>query len=321
MNWGVLGCAGIAQKSVIPAILSIGENKLVAVSSRTKKNADDFAQQFDCVAVQGYEELLKRDDLDAVYIPLPNGLHYEWIMKALEYNKHVLVEKAAFISLAQAQEAVEVARKKGLAIVENFQFQHHAQNSFVKRLLKDKEIGEIRCFRSSFGFPPFDPETNIRYKPELGGGALLDSGAYVLKATSFFFGNGFEVKAARLNYHEEYGVDWYGGAFLLHEESGIFSEVAFGFENYYQCNYEIWGSTGKITSTRAFTAKADFAPTIILEKNGVSEQIVIEPDDHFRNMLLYFNEIVKEKNFEPEWTNILTQTRLIEEVRNLGGKH
>ncbi|MBK0401723.1 Gfo/Idh/MocA family oxidoreductase [Adhaeribacter sp. BT258] len=321
MNWGILGCAGIAQKAVIPAILSINENKLVAVSSRNQESADNFAKKFGCIGIEGYEELLKRDDLDAVYIPLPNGLHFEWIMKALEHNKHVLVEKAAFISLSEAQEAVDLARKKGLGIVENFQFQHHSQNTFVKKMLVKNEIGEIRCFRSSFGFPPFDPETNIRYKPELGGGALLDSGAYVLKASSFFFGHDFEVKAAHLDYHEEYGVDWFGGAFLINKANGIFAEVAFGFDNYYQCNYEIWGSTGKITATRAFTAKADFAPTIILEKNGVSTEIVLETDDHFRNMLQYFNQTVKEENFEPELQYILTQARLIEQVRQLGGRN
>ena len=320
MNWGVLGCAGIAQKSVIPAILSLNENKLVAVSSRNQGTADKFAQQFNCLGIEGYEELLKREEIDAVYIPLPNGLHFEWVMQALEHNKHVLVEKAAFVSLEDAQKAVALARKKGLAIVENFQFQHHSQNSFVKKMLQEDEIGEIRSFRSSFGFPPFDPETNIRYKPELEGGALLDSGAYVLKASCFFFGNEFEVKAAQLSYNSDFNVDWYGGAFLVNNKNGVFSEVAFGFDNFYQCNYEIWGSKGKITATRAYTAKADFAPTVILEKQGVFKEIVLEPDDHFRNMLLYFNQMVKDRNFEPELDNILTQAKLIDQVKKLGRK-
>lgn len=320
MNWGVLGCASIAQKSVIPALLSIDDNRLIAVSSRIQSTADALAAQFSVSGIEGYENLLQRNDVDAVYIPLPNGLHYEWIIKALQYGKHVLVEKAAFTSYHDAKSAVELARGRGLAIVENFQFQHHSQHAFVKKLLVEKEIGNIRCFRSSFGFPPFDAETNIRYKPELGGGALLDSGAYVLKATSFLFGNSFTVKAAVLNYHKVYDVDWFGGAFLVSEEQGLFSEVAFGFDNYYQCSYEIWGSKGKIISTRAFTAKPDFAPTIILEKNGIAKEIVVEKDDHFRNMLLHFNKTIRERQTGAELNNILHQAKLIDQVKAIACK-
>lgn len=318
MKWGVLGCAGIAQKSVIPAILSIDENELIAVSSRKQETANQLAKKFNCIGIEGYEELLKRSDIEAVYIPLPNGLHYEWIMKALEYNKHVLVEKAAFIHYKEAEDAVRFAQQKRLAIVENFQFQHHSQNIYVKNLLRQNEIGELRCFRSSFGFPPFDEENNIRYKSELGGGALLDSGAYVIKATNYFLGDGFEVKAAHLNFHENYKVDWFGGAFLVNNTTGMFSEVAFGFDNFYQCNYEIWGSKGKITATRAFTAKADFRPTLIIEKNDGVKEIQMEKDDHFKNMLLYFNQIIKDQQFDIELNNILRQARMIEQVRLVG---
>lgn len=320
MNWGVLGCANIAERSVIPSILSIADNKLVAVSSRRQATADALAGKFNCAGIEGYEELLKREDVEAVYIPLPTGMHYEWIMKALEYDKHVLTEKSAFTTYDEAQEAVTLAKSKGLAIVENFQFQHHSQHAYVKNLLKENAIGEIRCFRSSFGFPPFGDEDNIRYKPELGGGSLLDTGAYTLKATSFMMGGNFEVRAARLRQHKNYGVDWFGGAFLSNEETGIFSEVAFGFENYYQCNYEIWGSKGKLISTRAFTARADFKPSIILEKDGKTEEIVLEADDHFQNMLLHFNRVVEQKQLEEEWQNILTQARLVQQVRELASQ-
>ncbi|GAA4321394.1 Gfo/Idh/MocA family oxidoreductase [Flaviaesturariibacter amylovorans] len=319
MKWGILGAANIALRSVIPAIKGIEANEVVAIASRSQATADAAAQPFGCAGVEGYQALLDRNDIEVVYIPLPNSLHYEWVTKALEAGKHVLVEKSAFVNLREAESAVALARSKGLAIVENFQFQHHSQHRTVKGLLQDGAIGELRSIRSSFGFPPFGGDANIRYKPELGGGALLDSGAYVLKATSFLFGGNFEVQAAHLTYNEQYGVDWFGGAFLVDKEQGLFSEVAWGFENFYQCNYELWGSKGKLTATRAFTAKADFKPSVILEQNGKTEELVLEADDHFHNMLTHVNRIVAEKNTEEELNKILVQARLLDGVQRLGG--
>lgn len=315
MRWGVMGCANIARRSVIPAILSVTGNRLIAVASRSEANAGTVAATFNCVPVVGYDELLEREDIDAVYIPLPTGLHYEWVIKALEADKHVLVEKSAAVTLGEAKAMVAKAREKGLALVENFQFLHHAQHRYVKDLLTSGEIGELRCFRSTFGFPPFAQTNNIRYQAELGGGALLDAGAYVLRATSFLCGPGFQVSAAHLQNHASYGVDWYGGAFLTNKEGGLFSEVAFGFDNYYQCNYEIWGSMGRIISTRAFTAKPDFSPTILLEKEGKTQEIALPPDDHFVNMIRHFKQIVERRSFETEWAQLLEQATLVSEVR------
>ncbi|RYY98147.1 MAG: Gfo/Idh/MocA family oxidoreductase [Chitinophagaceae bacterium] len=319
MKWGILGAANIALRSVIPAIKGIAGNKVVAIASRSAATAEAAAQPFSCAGVEGYQTLLDRSDIDAVYIPLPNSLHYEWVTKALAAGKHVLVEKSAFVSLSEAESTVALARTKGLAIVENFQFQHHAQHRTVRQLLQEGAIGELRCIRSSFGFPPFGGDANIRYQPELGGGALLDSGAYVLKATSFLFGDSFEVQAAHLTYNETYGVDWFGGAFLVDKQQGLFAEVAWGFDNFYQCNYEIWGSKGKLTATRAFTAKADFKPSVILEQSGKTEELVLEADDHFHNMLTHFNRIVDEQNTEGELNKILVQARLLDGVQRLGG--
>ncbi|MCF7559601.1 Gfo/Idh/MocA family oxidoreductase [Sabulilitoribacter multivorans] len=319
MNWGILGCANIAISAVIPAILRTDNNAQITIGSRDYEKAKKAAEEFRCNFVTGYNKLLAIENIEAVYIPLPTGLHFEWVKKAVLEGKHVLVEKSATNNYTEAKELIELAKQKKVAIVENFQFQHHSQHQYVFDLLEKGEIGEIRAFRSSFGFPPFSEDSNIRYKKELGGGALLDSGAYVLKATSFIMGEGFEVKSAFLKTNKVYNVDWFGGAFLVNKSKEIFSEVAFGFDNFYQCNYEIWGSNGKITSTRAFTAKPDFNPTIILEKQGFYEEIELPKDDHFGNMISYFMESINEKTFSKEWNNILVQAKLIEDVRKLSG--
>lgn len=317
MNWGILGCAAIAKTSVIPAILSIEENTLVAVASRSAAKAEEFAQLFGGEAVVGYENLLAMPTVEAVYIPLPTGMHFTWVMAALRAGKHVLVEKSASTTLAEAEAMVALARENNLLLVENFQFQHHSQHTFVKELLQSGELGELRGFRSAFGFPPFALDDNIRYDPALGGGALLDSGAYVLKATSFMLDGKSAVKAAHLTRHPEFGVDWYGGAFLVNEPSGIVAEVSFGFDNFYQCNYELWGSKGKVTATRAFTAKKEYAPIVILETPGKVQEIPLPMDDHFVNMLTYFNDLVKNDDFTAEWDKVVMQAGLIQAVNDL----
>lgn len=317
LNWGVLSSANIAVRSVIPAILSVDGNSVKAIASRSLATARKAAAAFGCEALEGYGELVSRQDIDALYIPLPNALHYEWVLKALNAGKHVLVEKAAATSLPEAEDMVQAARVNERVLVENFQFLHHRQHHFVKDLIAKGVIGEVRCFRSSFGFPPFDAASNIRYKKELGGGALLDAGAYTVRASVLFLGEELEVKGCTLAYHDEYDVDWFGGAFLAQRNGSLFAEVAFGFENYYQCNYEIWGSAGKITSTRAFTAKADFAPSIIIEAGGKAEEKVLATDDHFHNAITHFNKLVKEGTPQQEWQSILMQARLLDEMRAL----
>ena len=132
---GVLGCANIARRSVIPAIKSIVEYDLIAIASRTKEKASEFATEFDCEAVEGYQKLLDRKDIDVIYMPLPTGLHEEWVMKALEAGKHILIEKSLAMDYASAKRMVDMARQKGLLIMENFMFLYHKQHQFVKDLI------------------------------------------------------------------------------------------------------------------------------------------------------------------------------------------
>lgn len=311
---GILGCANIAKRSVIPAILSIPDFELVAVASRTLEKAQEYADLFACEAVVGYQNLINRKDIDVIYMPLPTGLHEEWVLKTLDAGKHILIEKSLAMDYNSAQLMVKKAKEKELLIMENFMFMYHGQHQLVKQLIEEDKIGEIRCFRSSFGFPPL-PSDNFRYSKELGGGALLDAAAYTVKASQLFLGMDLKVKAAALNYNEN-GIDIFGGAFL-ENSNGMFSEVAFGFDNFYQCNYEVWGSKGKITAQRAFTPAPDFKPLIILEQQGMIEEIEAPAENHFINILKEFKRCVVENDFENKYLEILNQSRLLEGIREM----
>jgi len=287
--------------------------ELVAVASRSPEKANEFAARFDCLAIHGYEKLILRDDIDCVYIPLPNGLHHEWMIKSLEYGKHILAEKPFTESYAKTKEIIDLANTKKRCVYENFMFTHHSQFEFVFKLIQSGEIGEIRLFRSSFGFPEINKTNNIRYKKSLAGGALLDAGAYTVKAASFFLGMDMEVVGSDLNmFNNE--VDFQGSA-MLRNKNGVVAQIAFGFDNFYQNTIEIWGSKGKITLSRAFTAREGFMPGITLEKQNEKTEILLPPDNQMKKILLDFSQSIK-SDYSKEFKNILLQSKLLTDIIN-----
>lgn len=122
---GVMGCSGFAARAMIPAMKELPEIELKAVASRNGVKAKTYAERFDCDAVEGYDGLLRREDLDAIYMPLPPGLHEEWISRSLEAGKHVLVEKPFVTDGSAALHLLRKAREKRLLVMENFLFLHH----------------------------------------------------------------------------------------------------------------------------------------------------------------------------------------------------
>jgi hypothetical protein len=301
---------------VIPAIKTIPkEFNLLAISSRNEKKAMAYGNKFETKSVVGYEKLLQIEELDAVYIPLPNSMHYEWIEKSLLKGKHVLVEKSLACNLEQVKKLTTLAKSKGLVLIENFQFRFHSQLSVIKNLISSGEIGEVRNIKSSFGFPPFSDVDNIRYSKELGGGALLDAGAYTLKVSQELLGQEIFVDSATLSFCPERQVELWGSAQLKAVNTSIVAQVSFGFDNFYQCSLEIWGSRGVIKAGRIFTCPPSSKATIELSNSSGNEVITINPENHFANMLQYFYKLInKSLPVEVEYTSSLHQAKLISEV-------
>lgn len=310
---GILGCASIAKRSLAPAFAAHPSFDLVAIASRTPEKAAEFAVQYGASPCS-YEELLERNDVDLVYCPLPTGLHYEWVKKCLLGKKHVLCEKSLAVNYDQVKHLVETARNNGCFLMESFQFRFHPQNLYVKKLLSEKAIGEIRALDVKFGFPPFpDGARNIRYSKALGGGALLDSGAYTVKATTYLLGDDFQVRMALCGKHADCEVDL-DGHLWLQSQSGLVSKTTYGFHNYYQCGYEIWGEKGKIATSRAFTAKPDFVAEVKVETDA-GEKVEKFQADHFALMLDYIAEQVVNGSFEEEYNQCLVQSRILTQAQ------
>ena len=314
-NIGILGCANIARRFIVPTLKEMDEFNIVGVASRTKDKADEFAKEFDIKPFYSYEDLLVAD-IEAIYIPLPNSLHYEWIKKALEKNLHVLVEKSMACELEEVIELNNLAKEKSLVLIENFQFRFHSQLQYIEELVDSGKIGELRNIRASFGFPPFSDSENIRYKKELGGGALLDAGAYPLKISQIFLGNEIYIDSSSLHYDLDKEVDTWGSAFIKQKDGNVTSQIAFGFDNFYQNNIELWGSEGKIYTNRIFTATPGFEPIIEIETNKGKEIVKLPSDNHFKNMLKYFYEQSIKLLYKDEYTLNMNQARLISQIIN-----
>ena len=314
---GVLGCAAIAERSVIPAIKALDSKfELVAIASRTAEKAEKFSQRFSCEPVVGYDNLINRMDIDSLYIPLPTGLHKEWINKALNSGKHIYAEKSIAMNFADAKEMVSNAQNHRVALMEGFMFQYHSQHQIVFDLINAGEIGEIRNFSTKFGFPPLE-RGNFRYSETLGGGALLDAAGYTVRAAYFILGNDFTIEAATMKRDASLGTNIYGSAFMSNKK-GIGASLAFGFDNQYQCMYEIWGQKGKITADRAFTPKDNYSPKIILEK-GIETQIIQAPaDNHFEKAFSEFYNIIEDPELRKKhYEDILLQSKSLDAIRTL----
>ncbi|NNG09922.1 MAG: Gfo/Idh/MocA family oxidoreductase, partial [Arenibacter sp.] len=144
LKWGIMGSAHIATEQVIPAMLNCQYGEVYAIASRSTEKAQNIAEQFGIPKCYGsYEGLLADDDIDAVYIPLPNHLHVQWAIKSLEAGKHVLVEKPVGLSSKEAERLLQETKKyPHLKVMEAFMYRHHPQWIKVKELVDQKAIGD-----------------------------------------------------------------------------------------------------------------------------------------------------------------------------------
>jgi predicted dehydrogenase len=206
LRLGILGCANIA-KQFVRDVADSPRVTIQAVASRDLSKAHQFAQTFGIVRTHGsYEALLADSALDAVYIPLPNSMHAEWAIRALQAGKHVLCEKPLALNLGEVTRMFDVARQQGLMLLESYPYWFQPQTRDLLACLSHDKIGEVRSMQASFGFTLGNPDHNIRMKPDLGGGALLDAGSYPLSLIRLVMGCAPERVMAHANWATT-GVD------------------------------------------------------------------------------------------------------------------
>jgi len=277
-----------------------------------KEKAGPFLENYGGILYQSYTEIVTSSDIDAVYIPLPPALHYKWAKIALEFGKHVLLEKPATLELKQTQELVILASKHSLALHENYMFIFHDQLFEINSIINDGKIGDVRLYRITFGFPRRSVG-DFRYNKEMGGGALYDAGGYTLKYASMLLGDSAKLVYSNMNHVDGFPVDIYGSAALINDR-GTTVQIAFGMDNSYRCDLEVWGSTGTLTTGRVLTAPDNFTPEVVVKSNAGEEKIVLPADDTFVKSIAWFKKCIDDKAArEKSYKDIVHQASLIDE--------
>ena len=266
---------------------------------------------------KGYETIIKSNEIDAIYIPLPPALHYKWARLALLNGKHVLVEKPSTCFLADTEDLISIAAEHGLALHENYMSVFHKQIEELDEIVKRRgTIGVPRLYRLSFGFPR-RALTDFRYDKRLGGGALLDAGGYTLKYAGMLLGETARLTTAQANYDPAFEVDIFGSGTMVNDE-GVTAQIAFGMDNDYRCDIEVWGSRGTLTSGRILTAPVGYTPTYTVKKNQESTTYELSEDDAFFKSLLRFAECVdRAKTREENYVILRRQSELVQEFKDL----
>lgn len=338
MKIGILCPSEIAYRRFLPAMKSIEGVDLVGIGinspqerygdilpdrhdidimlQKERDKAEKMLTEFGGEPFGSYEELISSPKVEALYIPLPPALHYKWTKVALKHGKHVLVEKPSTTLLENTEVLVDIARSNSLALHENYMFIFHNQLNAIESVINSGEIGEVRLYRISFGFPR-RAANDFRYNKALGGGALIDAGGYTIKYATRLLGESADIMCAHLNYTDEFKVDIYGSGTLINRE-GVTAQIAFGMDNDYKCELEVWGSKGTLKTGRVLTAPAGFVPTMIIKKNTTVEERTLPADDAFKKSIEHFMKCISNADVREEnYRFILKQAQMVEQFLQL----
>lgn len=213
LRWGVLGAGNIASQ-FCRDLIGAERCTVTAIGSRTQQRADEFAAQNNIPAAHSdYKAVLHDKRVDAVYVALPNSLHHEWTLRALEAGKHVLCEKPLAGNVEQAREMFDAAKAHNRVLVEAFMYRSHPMTRTIMKQINDGVIGRVRLVRTSFCFRTWNIEQNTRFNATLQGGALMDIGCYCIDLAQWIAG-GEPIDVHCFGHVHESGVDDYAGAVL-----------------------------------------------------------------------------------------------------------
>ena len=254
LKWGLISTARI-NRSLIKPLRASTLSELVGVASRSQESADAYAAEWEIPQAYGsYQGMLDDPMIDVVYNSLPNSMHAEWTVKALQAGKHVLCEKPLATTLQDVDAMMAAAEESGCYLTEAFMYRHHPQTMKVKQMVDEGAVGRVRVIKGEFTFN-IDSEENVRLYPELGGGSIWDVGTYPISYTRYILGAepvevfGWQVKG-------EKGVDEVFSGQMRFPE-GELAQFDSGFRSPYRSRMEIVGSEGALVIPRPFNPGLD----------------------------------------------------------------
>jgi predicted dehydrogenase len=275
VKWGIVSTADINRK-VIPGAHASDKVELLAVASRDRARAETYAQEWEIPRAYGsYDELLADPDVEAVYISLPNTLHCEWSIKAMEAGKHVLCEKPLSRNPDEVAQAFDAAERTGMLMSEAFMWRHNPQTKRLKQLVEGGAIGELRLIRSAFSYGLYD-ETNIRLRTDVDGGALMDVGCYCVSGSRLLGGE--PVEAHAISWQGPTGTDWVTAGVLRFPDN-VLATFDCGTALPFRDELEAIGSEGSLFLDDPWHCTR---PGIELRRESGVERIDIERQDSYR---------------------------------------
>lgn len=282
IKWGVIGTAFIADACTIPGMVEAENCERYAIAGRTLEKAQAYQAKFGFEKAYGsYDELLADENVEAVYIPLPNDLHYEWVLKAIEAGKHVLCEKPLAPNTEKVEEMIAAANKKNVLLMEAFAYLHSPIVAAIKEELDNGVIGDLRYMESAFITSDYNL-TNIRMQKNKFGGCTYDLGCYTISQILWLTDQD-PVKVQAIAEYSPEGVDVC--------TTGILTFAA-GWKANFTCGMvlatekdkridrlQIHGTKGCIKSNVEFNQAGELSYTVETE-NGVVTKTVTAPQNY-----------------------------------------
>jgi predicted dehydrogenase len=286
VKWGILSTADINKKLLAGAAES-DDVDVVAIGSRDLQRAEEFARSWNIPRAYGtYEELLADPDVEAIYIPLPNTMHSEWSIKAMEAGKHVLCEKPFSRHIGDVERAFDAADATGMHLSEAFMYRHHPQTARLAEIVASGAIGELRVIRSVFSYSLYDAD-NIRLRTDVEGGALMDVGCYCISGARLLGGEPESVVGAA--HIGSSGTDWvFAGMMRFPGDVVALFDCGTSLPN--RDELEAIGTEGSAFLDDPWHCGT---PVIELRRNDASERIEIEAANPYRLELEDLNAAIR----------------------------
>jgi NDP-hexose-3-ketoreductase len=288
LNIAVWGIGNHALRNTIPALHRATGVNLAGFLSRDVEKSGMLATEYGCAYWPSSDGMLANSTVDCIYIASPTGAHYEQATAALNAGKHVFCEKSMTDKHEHTVKLFQLANDKNLALFECFMYLHHRQFKQLKELLCSGEIGDVVRIAAQFSYPHLESD-NIRYRKNLGGGALLDAGVYPLSAILALAKMDPLSVAGSVDRTEGYEVDTRGSS-KLDFSDGVVGHAVWGMGLDYRNEIEIQGSLGSIRVDRAFSKPEDLESELVVTKNGHEQVIRCGADNHFINMFESFSQ-------------------------------
>jgi D-xylose 1-dehydrogenase (NADP+, D-xylono-1,5-lactone-forming) len=276
LRWGLLSTARI-NRLIIPAIRASARSEVMTVASRSREKAETYAKEWQIPRVHAsYEALLADPEVDVVYIGLPNSLHVQWTIEALEAGKYVLCEKPLALSVEDVDRIIDAVRRTGCAAAEAFMYRHHPLTHTVQEIVKSGRLGQLRSFKGAFTFP-LTRDGDVRLDPALGGGSLWDVGCYPVSYTCLL-ADAEPVEVCGWQQTSPSGVDLeFAG--MMRFGDGSVAQFDCGFLGPFRAEMEVIGREAALRIVRPF--RTDDRSQLVLTAGDVTEQLPFPPEAPF----------------------------------------